>query len=137
MKKINKKKASSANSLVSADHSIGEFEIFKSRVANAVLDYMEAQSDLDLLACLEKSCIFLTNISGQMERFLMTKIRLLKIKMICLKSVMTFFTHANKAGQTLFTKTFLYAYSKSPRHSNRYLKVYQKIEKFSSNFTTI
>ena len=68
MKKINNKKASNANSLVSVDRSIREFEIFKSRVANAVLDYMEAQSDLDLLACLEKSCIFLTNISDQMEK---------------------------------------------------------------------
>ena len=68
MKKINKQKPSSANSLISVDHSIREFEIFKSRVANAVLDYMEAQSDLDLLACLEKSCVFLTNISGQMEK---------------------------------------------------------------------
>ena len=68
MKKINNKKASSANSLVSVDHSIREFEIFKSRIANAVLDYMEAQSDLDLSVCLEKSCIFLTNISSQMEK---------------------------------------------------------------------
>ena len=53
MVKNNNKKASSANSFVSQDHSIREFEIFKSRVANAVLDYMESQSDLDLLACLE------------------------------------------------------------------------------------
>jgi len=68
MRKINNKKAASANSLVSVDHSIREFETFKSRVANAVLDYMEAQSDLDLLACLEKSSIFLTNISSQMEK---------------------------------------------------------------------
>ena len=68
MKKINNKKASSASSSVSVDHSIREFETFKSRVANAVLDYMEAQSDLDLLVCLEKSCIFLTNISDQMEK---------------------------------------------------------------------
>ena len=68
MRKINNKKAASANSLVSVDHSIREFETFKSRVANAVLDYMEAQSDLDLLACLEKSSVFLTNISSQMEK---------------------------------------------------------------------
>ncbi len=54
--------------MVSLDHSIKEFEIFKSRVANAVLEYMEAQSDLDLLACLEKSSFFLTNISSQMEK---------------------------------------------------------------------
>ena len=68
MKKINNKKASSANPSVSEDHSTREFERFKSRVANAVLDYMEAQSDLDLLACLEKSSLFLNNISGQMEK---------------------------------------------------------------------
>ena len=36
-------------------------------MANAVLDYMEAQSDRDLIECLEKASIFLTNISQQME----------------------------------------------------------------------
>ena len=68
MVKNNNKKACRANSIVSLDQSVREFEIFKSRVANAVLDYMEAQSDLNLLACLEKSSLFLTNISGQMEK---------------------------------------------------------------------
>ena len=68
MVKNNNKKASSANSLVSVDQPIREFEIFKSRVANALLDYMEAQSDLDLIACLEEASFFLTNISGQMEK---------------------------------------------------------------------
>ena len=68
MVKNNNKKASSANSLVSVDQSIREFEIFKSRVANAVLDYMESQSDLDLIACLERSSLFLTNMSVQMEK---------------------------------------------------------------------
>ena len=53
--------------LASADNSDRDFEIFKSRVANAVLDYMEAQSDSDLIECLEKASIFLTNISLQME----------------------------------------------------------------------
>ena len=50
-----------------ADHDNKDFEIFKSRVANAVLDYMESQSDSDLIECLEKANIFLTNISIQME----------------------------------------------------------------------
>jgi len=68
MKKNNNKNASNANSLVSSDNSAREFEMFKSRVANAVLDYMDAQSDLDLLECLEKSNKFLTNISVQMEK---------------------------------------------------------------------
>ena len=68
MKKNDNKKASNARSSVSLDHSVREFEIFKSRVANAVLDYMEAQSDSDLLVCLEKSRCFLTNISDQMEK---------------------------------------------------------------------
>ena len=68
MVKINNKKVSSANSLVSLDNSIREFEIFKSRVANAVLDYMEVQCDLDLLVCLEKSSLFLNSISAQMEK---------------------------------------------------------------------
>ena len=65
MKKNNNKNAFDANVSVSSDNS---FEIFKSRVANAVLDYMEAQSDLDLLECLEKSNMFLTNISVQMGK---------------------------------------------------------------------
>ena len=68
MVKHNNKKASSANSLATMDHSIREFEIFKSKVANAVLDYMESQSDLNLLECLEKSSFFLNNISVQMEQ---------------------------------------------------------------------
>jgi len=55
------------NELASGDHINNDIEIFKSRVANAVLDYMEAQSDSDLIECLEKASIFLTNISLQME----------------------------------------------------------------------
>ena len=68
MKKHNIKKTSSVTDSVSSDHSAKVFEIFKSRVANAVLDYMEEQSDLDLLDCLEKSSMFLKNISVQMEK---------------------------------------------------------------------
>ena len=68
MKNDNNKKSSNANTSVSLDHNFKEFELFKSRVANAVLDYMEAQSDLDLLECLEKSSMFLTNISAQMVK---------------------------------------------------------------------
>ena len=68
MKKFNIKKNSSAKASVSSDHSGKAFEIFKSRVANAVLDYMEEQSDLELLDCLGKSKMFLTNISVQMEK---------------------------------------------------------------------
>ena len=56
-----------ANKLASGDHVNKDIEIFKSRVANAVLDYMEAQSDSDLIERLEKASIFLTNISLQME----------------------------------------------------------------------
>ena len=51
----------------SGDHVYKDIEIFKSRVANAVLDYMEAQSDSDLIECLEKASMFLNNISLQME----------------------------------------------------------------------
>ena len=36
-------------------------------MANAILDYMELQSDPNLIECLEKASIFLTNISIQME----------------------------------------------------------------------
>ena len=55
------------NDLGSADDDTKDFETFKSRVANAVLDYMESQSDSDLIECLEKASIFLSNISLQME----------------------------------------------------------------------
>ena len=55
------------NELASGDHVNKDIEIFKSRVANAVLDYMEAQSDSDLIECLEIASIFLTNISLQMK----------------------------------------------------------------------
>ena len=55
------------NDLGSADDDTKDFEAFKSRVANAVLDYMESQSDSDLIECLEKASIFLSNISLQME----------------------------------------------------------------------
>ena len=55
------------NELASGDHVNQDIEIFKSRVANAVLDYMEAQSDSNLIECLEKASVFLNNISLQME----------------------------------------------------------------------
>ena len=55
------------NELAPGDHVDKDIEIFKSRVANAVLDYMEAQSDSDLIERLETASIFLNNISLQME----------------------------------------------------------------------
>ena len=55
------------NVMASGDHVNKDIAIFKSRVANAVLDYMESQRDADLIECLEKASIFLTNISLQME----------------------------------------------------------------------
>ena len=55
------------NQLASVDHVNKDIEAFKSKVANAVLVYMEAQSDSDLIERLEKASIFLTNISLQME----------------------------------------------------------------------
>ena len=67
MKKNSDKIVMNTNELASGDHINKDIEIFKSRVANAVLDYMEAQSDSDLIECLEKASIFLTNISLQME----------------------------------------------------------------------
>ena len=67
MKKNSNKIITNTNVLASGDHVNKDIEIFKSRVANAVLDYMEAQSDSDLIECLEKASIFLTNISLQME----------------------------------------------------------------------
>ena len=67
MRKNSNKILMNTNELPSRDHVNKDSEIFKSRVANAVLDYMEAQSDSDLIECLEKASIFLTNISLQME----------------------------------------------------------------------
>ena len=67
MKKDTKKMIGKTNDLNLADHDNKDFEIFKSRVANTVLDYMDSQSDSDLIECLEKASIFLTNISIQME----------------------------------------------------------------------
>ena len=67
MKKNSNKTMMNTNVLASGDHVNKDIEIFKSRVANAVLDYMEAQSDSDLIECLEKASIFLTNISLQIE----------------------------------------------------------------------
>ena len=67
MKKNKSNTIISSKQLASGDHLNKDIEIFKSRVANAVLDYMEAQSDSDLIECLEKASIFLTNISLQME----------------------------------------------------------------------
>ena len=67
MKKVSDKKIMNTNDLGALDDVTKDFEIFKSRVANAVLDYMEAQSDSDLIECLEKASIFVTNISLQME----------------------------------------------------------------------
>ena len=67
MKKNSNKIIMNTNELASGDYVNKDIDIFKSRVANAVLDYMEAQSDSDLIECLEKASIFLTNISLQME----------------------------------------------------------------------
>ena len=67
MKKDSNKIIMKTNDLGLPNHDNEDFEIFKSRVANAVLDYMDSQSDTDLIECLEKASIFLTNISIQME----------------------------------------------------------------------
>ena len=67
MKKDNKKIIGKINDFDLKNHDNKDFEIFKSRVANTVLDYMDSQSDSDLIECLEKASIFLTNISIQME----------------------------------------------------------------------
>ncbi len=67
MKKNSNKIIMNTNELASEGHVNKDIEIFKSRVANAVLDYMESQSDSELIECLEKASIFLNNISLQME----------------------------------------------------------------------
>ena len=68
MKKNTKKVKMSTNDLASANQVTKEIDIFKSRVANAVLDYMEGQNDLELIDCLEKASFFLNHISLQMEK---------------------------------------------------------------------
>ena len=67
MKKDSNKIIVKTNDLGLADDVNKDFEIFKSIVANAVLDYMDSQSDSDLIECLENANVFLTNISTQME----------------------------------------------------------------------
>ena len=78
MKKNSNKIIMNTNVLASGDHINNDIEIFKSRVANAVLDYMEAQSDSDLIECLEKASNFLTNISLQMENVFSNQKQVLK-----------------------------------------------------------
>ena len=56
------------NELGAIDNVTKNFEIFKSRVANAILDYIEMQSDTELVECLEKTSTFLNNITNQMEK---------------------------------------------------------------------
>ena len=68
MKKGSNKRITNTNDLRALDSITKDFEIFKSRVANAVLDYMEIQSDSELVECLEKTSMFLNNISFQMEK---------------------------------------------------------------------
>ena len=68
MKKVSNKRILNTNDLGALDNVTKAFEIFKSKVANAVLDYMEMQSDSELVECLEKTSLFLNNISFQMEK---------------------------------------------------------------------
>ena len=68
MKKNNIKSNTNTNDLESTDCHTSDYEIFKSRVANAVLDYMESQNDSNLIECLDKASIFLSNISIEMEK---------------------------------------------------------------------
>ena len=68
MKKVSNKRIMNTNDLEALDKVTKDFEIFKSRVANAVLDYMEMQSDSELVECLQKTSVFLNNISFQMEK---------------------------------------------------------------------
>ena len=68
MKTRSDKKIMNTNELGTLDNATKNFEIFKSRVANAILDYIEMQSDTELVECLEKTNTFLNNISYQMEK---------------------------------------------------------------------
>ena len=68
MKNRTNKRIINTNDLGALDNVTKDFEILKSRVANAVLDYMEMQSDSELIECLQKTSMFLNNISFQMEK---------------------------------------------------------------------
>ena len=68
MKKVSNKRITNTNDLRALDSSTKDFEIFKSKVANAILDYLEMRSDKELVECLEKTSMFLNNISFQMEK---------------------------------------------------------------------
>ena len=68
MKKLNDQKILKKEDSISSSHSIDDFEIFKSRVANAILDYMEAHRDPKLIECLEKASGFLINTADQIEK---------------------------------------------------------------------
>ena len=68
MKKVSNKIIMNTNDFGALDNVSKDFEIFKSKVANAVLDFMEMQSDSELVECLEKTSMFLNNISYQMEK---------------------------------------------------------------------
>ena len=70
MKKKSNKRIKNTNDLEALNNITKNFEIFKSRVASAVLDFMEMQSDSELVECLEKTIVFLNNISFQMENVL-------------------------------------------------------------------
>ena len=58
MKKVSNKRITNTNDLGALDNVTKDFEIFKSRVANAVLDYMEMQSDQSLLSAWKKLVCF-------------------------------------------------------------------------------
>ena len=47
---------------------IDEFDIFKSKVANAMLDYMDSQCDPQLFESLEKASHFFNDITIEMEK---------------------------------------------------------------------
>ena len=68
MKKVSNKRIMNTNDSGALDDVTKDFEIFKSRVANAVLDYIEIQTDSELVECLQKTSMFLNNISFQMEK---------------------------------------------------------------------
>ena len=70
MKKNSKRSFTNTNDFESLHNVTEDFEIFKSRIANAILDYIETQEDSELVECLEKTRVFLNNISFQMEKVL-------------------------------------------------------------------
>lgn len=68
MNKTNNGKKYKTGKSLRSNHLSEEFKIFKSRVANALLQFIESGTDTELMKRLDKANSFLINTSDQMEK---------------------------------------------------------------------